>query len=692
MKTMKRGFYPRLAWTGIRKNKRLYTPYILTCTGMVMMFYIVSFLNTSSVLQSMPGGDIMQSMLGLGCGVIGVFSLIFLFYTNSFLIRRRKKEFGLYNILGMGKGNLARVLFWESLTIAFVSLAGGLLAGIVLSKFAELGMVNILKAEVSFSLTLELKAILQTLILFAMIFLLIFLNVLRPIHLSNPIELLRSENAGERPPKANWFFALAGAVLLGAAYYLAVSIKDPLSAMVWFFVAVVMVIVATYLLFIAGSVVICRILQKNKRYYYKANHFVSVSSMVYRMKRNGAGLASICILCTMVLVMLSATVCLYIGAEDSLRTRYPRNINLDVSVGDLASLESEKTETIRRLSGQVTEENGQIMDHVLDYRVAAFAGYIGGGRVETDSSRLDVFQINSYSDVWQIFVVPLGDYNRLMNQNETLKPGEALLYTTKTEYTQDTIAIGNTEPQKIIKTVSDFADNGVDAMQVIPSLYLFVPDFTEYVGPLMELTDSRGGQTAELHWYYGFNLDCADEAQIRIQDQLLEALRPLSVSAGDDGEEKVAFHVSCEGVARERAGFYGLYGSLFFLGILLGVVFVFAAVLIMYYKQISEGYEDQSRFEIMQKVGMTKKEIKKSINSQVLTVFFLPLLTAGVHLAFAFPLIRKLLMLFGLTNGKLLILVTVCCYLIFVLFYTLVYHITSKAYYGIVSGGREVID
>ena len=352
---MKTLFYPRLAWMGIWKNKRLYIPYILASMGMVMMFYIVAFLYTSKVLQSVSGGDVMQQMLGLGLSVISVFSLLFLFYTNSFLNRRRKKEFGLYNILGMGKWNLARIMVWESLMSAVCSLAGGLIAGIVFSKFAELGMVNLLHGEVSFMLTLGAKAILETLKRFSVIFLLLLLYSLWQLRLASPMELLRSENAGERPPKANWLLALAGVVILGAAYYMAVTIKEPIDAMLWFFVAVIMVIIATYLLFIAGSVTICRILQKNKNYYYKTNHFVSVSSMVYRMKRNGAGLASICILCTMVLVMLSGTVCLYIGTEDSLRTRYPRNINLDATAGSIDLLENRKTDEIRELAAQTIQ-------------------------------------------------------------------------------------------------------------------------------------------------------------------------------------------------------------------------------------------------------------------------------------------------------------------------------------------------
>ena len=680
---MKRGFYAKLAFTGIRKNKRLYVPYILTCIGMVMMFYIVAFLSYSPVLTGIPGGDTLQMILSLGTGVVGVFALIFLFYTNSFLMRRRKKEFGLYNILGMGKGNLARVLLWESLMIAAVALGGGLLAGIALSKIAELGMVNLLQGEVGFSLTLEPEAILQALLLFGVIFLLILLNTLRQIHLSNPIALLHSENVGEKPPKANWILALMGAIILAAAYYLAVTIESPVETLLWFFVAVIMVIIATYMLFVAGSVVICKVLQKKKGYYYKTSHFVSVSSMVYRMKRNGAGLASICILCTMVLVMLSSTVCLYIGTEDSIRSHYPRNINLDVTVEDLNDMDSKKMDTIRTLSEKVVSENGQSTNNILDYQVAAFAGYMKNGIIETDSSHLVDFQLDYYSDVWQVFLVPLSDYNRLMGEDETLNPDEVLIYTTKsTEYQYDTIAFGDREPLKVKKVVPTFADNGVDAMQVIPSLYIFISDFNATVEPLLSITDLRDQQLIEMHWFYGFDLSGNDAIQIAIQDQLEAAI-------GQTGLLTDNFHINCEGAAKERSGFYGLYGGLFFLGILLGTVFLFAAVLIMYYKQISEGYEDQSRFAIMQKVGMTKREIKKSINSQILTVFFLPLITSGVHLAFAFPMIYKLLALFSLTNLELLILVTICCYLIFALFYVLVYRITSKAYYSIVSGARE---
>lgn len=678
---MKKGFYPKLAWMGITKNKRLYLPYILTCAGMVMMFYIISFLYVSPVLLAMAGGQTIQTMLGLGCGAIGVFALIFLFYTNSFLIRRRKREFGLYNILGMGKLNLARILLWESLIIFAISISSGLLAGIIFSKLAELGMVNILNADVSFSLSLEPKAILDTLGLFAIIFVLIFLNTLRQIHLSKPIELLNSESAGEKPPKANWFVALIAFAILAAAYYIAVTIEDPVSAIFYFFIAVVMVIVATYLLFISGSVAILRILQKRKKYYYKTNHFVSISSMVYRMKRNGAGLASICILCTMVLVMLSATVCLYVGTEDSLRSRYPRNISLDTTVSDTSMLNSNEFDEIRKLANSAVQKNGANTENVLDYSVAGFAAYLDNTNLETDDSKINQFMLSTYADIWQVMIVSIDDYNRLMGQNEKLDPGQALIYTTKDTYQHETISIGDTT-LTIKKTVDSFADNGVDSMVIIPTLYLFVDNYSETISPLMQLKTKNNNPIVSLHWFYGFDLSCPDSQQISIYEQIKDDINSLSIT--DERFESIVY----ESVAKQRDSFYALYGGLFFLGILLGVVFIFAAVLIIYYKQVSEGYEDQSRFDIMQRVGMTKKEIKKSINSQILTVFFLPLIAAGVHLAFAFPLINKMLMAFNLTNLNLLILVTVCCFIIFAIFYVVVYRITSKAYYSIVSGAK----
>ena len=327
---MRGGFYIKLAVSGLGKNKKLYLPYILTCICMVMMFYIIVFLAGSSGIRKLPGGDSLQTMLGLGVFVIAIFSLIFLYYTNSFLIRRRQKEFGLYHILGMGKRSLVKILIWENILSGGASILLGLLCGVLFSRLAELAAAKIVSGKIGFGFTIEPRAFIWTVGLFAAIFFLIMLRMLVHIYRSRPVEMLRSENVGEKPPKANWILAAAGLLILAGAYYLAVTIEDPLTALMLFFVAVVMVIIATYLLFVAGSVALCRLLQKNKKYYYRTKHFVSLSSMVYRMKRNGAGLASICILSTMVLVTVSSTVCLYASTENSLNRRYPRNITAEI--------------------------------------------------------------------------------------------------------------------------------------------------------------------------------------------------------------------------------------------------------------------------------------------------------------------------------------------------------------------------
>lgn len=675
---MRIGFYPKLAVTGMQKNKRLYLPFLLTCTGMAAMHYIIAFLANTSLIDPLPGSDTISAMLSLGSGVIAIFSVIFLFYTNSFLIRRRKKEFGLYNILGMGKRNIGHILFWEMVLIAVVSLGFGLGVGIALSKLAELGLTNIMGGEVSYRFSVSVSALSQTVLVFCGIFILLLLNALRQVHLSNPMALFHSENTGEKPPKANWFLGILGALILAAAYWMAVSIQDPLAAIFWFFIAVIMVIIATYLLFISGSVLLCRILQKKTNYYYKANHFVSVSSMVYRMKRNGAGLASICILATMVLVMISSSSCLYFGEEDSLNSRYPRDIVLEAYPASPDALRDDKVAQIREQVDQLAAARGITPAHLLDYRYASVAGFLENGVLETDVNAVDSFNATMYDSVNQIFLIPLADYNQITGTSETLEEDQVLLFSMRSDYTLDTFAIRGAETFRVKKVLDDFFDNGLASVNVVNTIFLVVPDFDESVRELAQLADYNGNQAVSLRWYYGFDTELSDEAEIDAAHQILNGLV--------NTESEIRF--SIESREQNRQDFYSTYGGLFFLGIMLSIVFLFATVLIIYYKQICEGYEDQSRFEIMQKVGMTKKDIRRSINSQMFTVFFLPLVTAVVHLAFAFPLIRKLLLLFNMTNVRLFVLTTGASILVFTLFYVLVYRITTGAYYSIVSDGR----
>lgn len=683
---MRAGLYPKLALTGIKKNGRLYIPFILTCIVMSAMHYIIVFLSKSGILEGMSGGGTMQAMLDFGGWVMALFSLIFLFYTHSFLIRRRKKELGLYNILGMGKRNIGMIMLWENLITAFLSLGAGIGAGIGLSKLAELGFLNILKKEINYSFSISSEAAVRTLAVFGAVFLLIFINSLMQIKLTNPAELMRSESTGEKPPKANRLLGSIGLVILAAAYYIAVTIKEPLGAFTWFFGAVLMVIAATYILFISGSVVLCRILQKNKSYYYKANHFVSVSSMAYRMKRNGAGLASICILITMVLVMISSTACLYFGAEDSIHTRYSRDVAADVEFEIPGSMSDENVSVLRSEFASAASENSVDQNNILDYRYGVISGLLKDGILETDVKDANIlaFGVNTYADVNQVYMIPLEDYNRVMGTDETLEKSQVMIYSAKEEYPENTFTIKDGNSFEVKKVLEDFLDNGTSEIDVISALYVVVPDLGESLGKIPELADYNGDAAMKFHWYYGYDSDAGKENEEAAAQQTETAVREFFI---DNYDGSCSYSVEC--LEANRDDFYSTFGTLFYMGILLSVVFIFAAVLIIYYKQISEGFEDKARFEIMMKVGMTRKDIRKSVNSQMLTVFFLPLVTAVVHTSFAFPMVRKLLLLFNLNNLHLFLTTYGLSILVFGILYAVVYKITSNAYYSIVSGREE---
>ncbi len=672
---MKKGFYPRLVWDAIRKNKRMYFPYILTGSVMVMMFYIMMSLLESPDLQDIHGGSFLMHILPYGCVVIAIFSLIFLFYTNSFLIKQRYREFGLYNILGMDKGNISRLMFWESLYTAGISIALGLVCGMAFSKAAELVLLNILDGEISFTLHIGVTSLIVTALIYLGIYVLLLLNSFIKVRRSKPFELMQSSRAGEKKLKCNWLFAIVGAALLGYAYYLAVCIEDPTSAALIFFIAVIMVIIATYLLFISGSVALCKLLQKNKRYYYKPNHFVSVSSMAYRMKRNGAGLASICILLTMVLVMLSSTTSLYFGEEESLNIRYPNGVNMTYTFETLDGISDESLDVQREIIAQYAPSG----TNLTGTRYAVAAGQFTDDGIVVETTHVDTVH---YDRVGYLCILPLGDYNNMMGENKTLESDECLIYSNRLEIPWKTLTMEYGETYTVKERLTEIQEDGSNAAMVVPYVYLVVPDVASFVEPVADLQNSYGYSFLDYKWLLGF--DCATtEEEIATKYALQEA---IAENADDDHPWNT---LSLESREEERFSFYEMYGSFFFLGIMLSVVFLMAAVLIIYYKQISEGYEDQSRFEIMQKVGMTKKDIRRSINSQMLTVFFLPLGLAGLHLAFAFPCLSKILKLFAFDNMRLNVMVTLVCFAVFGIFYTIVYRITSNIYCSIVSGSSH---
>lgn len=681
---MKVGLYPKLAWEAMRKNRRLYLPYLLTCAGMIMMFYIIHYLAAMPSLETMAGGITVMQMLGFGTWIVALFALLFLFYTNAFLVRRRQKEFGLYNILGMGKGNLSLLILWENGILFLLSMGAGLFGGILLSKLAELGLMGVLGEEITYDFTINPAALWDTLLIFVPIFCLLCLKNLWQVRRMSAVELLRRESAGEKPPKANYLLGLAGVVLLAGAYYIALSIQSPLVALAWFFIAVGMVVAATYLLFLSGSVTLCRLLQKNKGYYYRKDHFVSVSSMAYRMKRNGAGLASICILSTMVLVMMTGAGSLYFGAEDSLQARYPSQMAVSV---DFLPGDEIYGDTPERVEGLVSElgtvlEDFDAQPQGVTYRFVAVTGLLKDGTLDLDPMTVNGADAVQMEDVCNLYFIPLADYNRAMGAHETLGEKEVLLHCVNRSYEASTITMKNGTVWQVKGQVDAMMNSEAAAMDVIPAVFLVVSDLEPVVDCLnYELGELEDVVRVRLNWNFDTGLE--GEEQVALAAALRETLGELEVT-GQGG----FYTADVECREAQRGDFYGTYGGIFFLGILLSIVFLSATVLILYYKQVTEGYEDESRFAIMRKVGMTAADIRKSVNAQMLTVFFLPLVTAVVHLCFAFPMVRKLLALFSLGNVGLMVAVLGGTVLVFGLFYTLVYRLTSNAYYAIVSGTK----
>ena len=681
---MKTFFFPKLALDGIRKNRRMVFPFILTCICMISMFYILAFLaspNTINLLKM--GQETTMIIMVLGCVVIGVFSLIFMYYTNSFLIRRRAAEFGLYNVLGMNKKSLAKIITHECLITGTVSLLFGLFVGIALSKLAELGLVKMIGGEVTYKLRVEPLCALVTVFAYVAIFALIWLSSVIRVGRRTTVSLLKSEKEGEKAPKANWLLGVLGAIILGIAYYMAVTIENPLAAIYRFFIAVVLVIIATYLLMIAGSVLLCRILQKNKNYYYNPKHFVSVSSMVYRMKRNGAGLASIAIIATMVLVMISSASCFWFGTEDMLKNSFPGDINLVVTFYENELFNEEIIDKVEKTIEEFRIENDSETKTVVNLPFGEATGLADGNKVDISWGFTDTMK---FDNVRNVCFIPLSVYNKQTGKDVALNDGEAIAFMgddSDRYETLDIISGDLTKSYKLLEPEDEdlYTDYYLGGMA--QQISLVIPDFSATTKAFDE-TDEDGYRIA-YKLKYSFDLT---KSPMEKYDYAVELKKKVSEMLDETTGSYRGYSVYFQEREYESAEYFSFSGSLFFIGIILSIVFLFAAVLIIYYKQISEGYEDCKRFEVMRKVGMTRKEIKASINSQLLVVFFIPLIFAGVHLAFAFPMIGMLLALFGLTNKGLFIITTLISYAAFAAFYSMVYKVTSNVYYNIVSDAK----
>ncbi len=660
---MNRFFYQKLAINNMKKNSKTYIPYLLTCIGTIMMFYNMCFLSVAKDLGSADVSDsgTVRYILFLGAIVIGIFSLIFLFYTNSFLIKRRKKEFGLFNVLGMEKKHVARIMFYESLFTAVLSIAIGLAAGILLSKIMILFLYKLISFEATFGFEVPYEAVLASLTLFLGIFLINLLYNIRQVHMSNPVELLKGGNIGEKEPRTKWLMAIIGLVSLAAGYYIAVTTENPVAALSLFFVAVVLVMTGTYCLFTSGSIAILKMLRKNKRYYYKKRHFISVSSMLYRMKQNAAGLANICILSTAVIVMISSTVSLYGGMEDVLRSRFPRNVEVEAS-----DVSEEQAEELDKLIEQQTLELNIDKINVLRFRFMNFV-------VIQEGSNFIKADYDSYTsnDIASLVFITQDEYNKLENKSISLNKGESLVYTSNGNVSGSILNINGYELS--IKDYLSSLDSASKISDVLTKSYYVIVDNIDTIESVYNSLNIKDGEMGDLSYFYGFDADAGQQEQINIVNNLNDKMKELDAAGRADGTEA------------SKSSFYSVYGGLFFLGIFLGLLFVMATVLIIYYKQIAEGYDDKERFEIMQKVGMDREEVRGTIQSQVLTVFFLPLLATVIHIAFAFKVITRLLLIFGMTNVPLFAVCTIVTIIVFAVLYTIVYILTAKTYYKIVS-------
>ncbi|KMZ53209.1 ABC transporter permease [Dorea sp. D27] len=661
---MNKSIYSKLAVTNIKNNRKTYIPYILTAVLTVMMYYIMDALARNKSV----GDGSLRACLNYALGVIIVFAVIFLFYTNSFLIKRRKKEIGVYNILGMGKRHIAKMLTIESLITAVTSIAAGLVTGIVFSRLMYLILLKLLHYNVEMTFEISPISIVRTIALFAAIFALTLLYNLMQIHLANPVELLRGGSQGEKEPKTKILLTVFGVITIGIGYYIAITTESPLEALMLFFVAVICVILGTYALFTAGSIALLKALRKKKSFYYKTKNFTSVSGMIYRMKQNAVGLANICILSTMVLVMISSTVSLYAGMDDIMNTRFPEQFKVTNYAAN-----AEGMEKIDRIIKEETEKAGVTIKDEISYRSGEMSAILEGGKVRLEESgNYDVI------DVVELSVIPLEDYNKYEKADVSLKDDEVLLYMTGKMYGKDSIQLGSRR-YKVARELKDMTLEKKNKSNVMEHLFIVVPslkqveDITNEAYGDSEMEDTWTQKMGNVR--YTVRIDFEENGKKELS--AMEAMGDRIVS-----EAAPSF---CESREMSIESFYMLYGGLLFIGIYLGLMFLMATVLIIYYKQISEGFDDKERYQIMQKVGMSKKEVKRSIRSQVLTVFFLPLAAAIIHIAVAFKVITRMLEALNFVNVSLFLTCTITTVVVFAIFYAIVFAITAREYYKIVN-------
>lgn len=656
-------FYLKLAITNIKKNGKIYFPYLITSIFTVMMFYSVKFLAGSNGLSkdSLTASQVM----GFGIWVVLIFSVIFLLYINSFLMKNRKKEFGLYNILGMEKRHVMGIVFIETAIIYLISTIIGILLGVLFSKLMMMILVKIMSIHTSIIFSIDGASVLQTAEVFGLIYFVSFLINAASIRLSNPITLLKGGQIGEKEPKTKWLLALVGVITLAAGYTIALTIDDPVQALVLFFIAVILVIVGTYALFTAGSIVILKLLKKNKNYYYKTNHFISVSQMMYRMKQNAVGLASICILCTCILVMISTTFTLYKGIDETSRKGCQADYQFTYTNWDHLDLDNDFSNLVTTMKQSLTDKNIGVSNSMADKYYSCFT-HVNG----TVFSREAAYK----KDGVYVKAITLSEYNRIYHQHYTLKDNQ-VLYNTNFNYDHNSMLF-NDHLYELTKVKNDkwFVKDDASTLNSKAMTLVFKDD------QAIKTAISKDDQP--LYYNYEVLIDYkGDSYNKKATLALNKIVRSFidSVKVGENGQS-----YSTNSRYENHVAFSEMYGSLLFLGIFLGVLFMMAAILIMYYKQLSEGYEDQKRYAILQNVGLSEKEVKQAIRSQVLIFFFLPLVVAVIHMSFAYNIILKMFDILIVNAPKIFISCTAVSVIVLAICYSIVYFLTSRTYYKIV--------
>ena len=670
---MHKGIFSRLAKQNIRNNKSTYIPYIITCIFCIAMIYMMEFLRDCPTLdQAVRQADEVRMIVFTGEIVVEIFCIIFLIYSNSFLMKRRQKEIGLYNILGLERNHIGIVMFLETIITSIGSLAGGIAAGIIGSKLALLLLLKLLHIPSVLGFYISVKGIFTCLFMFGIIFLMILFLNLAKIHLSRPVELLRGNNTGEKEPAAKWLMALIGFICLGAGYYLAVTTESPIKAITIFLLAVILVMAGTYLLFTAGSIVILKFLRRRKSFYYRTGNFISISGMLYRMKQNAIGLASICILSTGVLLMISMTVSIYFGINDIMLNRYPYDVDMSVT-----SISEEECQTAIEAFKKAIADNKVPVEKSVEEIYLDIVCSKNGDQILIKPTNT----IRNSDSVLVLSLLNQAEYERLTGISANLNDGEIFAWY-PSAVQKDSVTVDETE-----FTVKKWLDKnpltcGEDAVSDNAVLVVTDEDFKKFDEMRTEMykgvSSAPAGEDLTLH--LGLDITGSETDKIDFGTPVMEAVKNLRKNGGLSENSWITSGIR----QQEYESYYADNGSLLFIGIFLGSLFLMGTAMIIYYKQISEGYEDQKRFEIMQKVGLSRREVRSSVRRQILMVFFLPLLMAMLHITMAFPMIRRLLLLFGMTNTKLFIGCTAGTVLIFAVVYGLIYLMTARSYYHIV--------